>query len=130
MKPGTFTAPVPVPVSDMIVPPVSPAKDPVSSAPGVLVKVGLNTMLLASTFTLPAMFASPVTASARAEPALKKTAVARRPANREPLNFIFAKSLLRGIGRKCSRLRMHLGIQNSSCRVRPVLNHGGIERGI
>ena len=54
----------------------------------VLVKVGLNRMLLAVTVTVPAILASPVTAAAFAELALKNSGTANRPTNRERCNFI------------------------------------------
>ena len=91
MKPGTLVDPVEgPPVNERMVPPVNPAKEPVSRAPGVLTNVGLKRMLVRSTLTFPAMFACPDTAAARAEVALKSAVAARRPANREPLKFIIA----------------------------------------
>jgi hypothetical protein len=56
-KPGTFIAPALEPVRLAIVPPVSPAKAPVSVAPTVFTKVGLKLILVPVTVTLPAIFA-------------------------------------------------------------------------
>lgn len=89
-KPGTDVAPViGRPVRLWMVPPVSPAKSPVSIAPVVETNDGLNLMLIALTETFPAMLAIPVTGVAFSELTRSNAGTANMFLKTVDFNFIF-----------------------------------------
>ena len=87
-NPGTFIVPARDPVRLAIVPPVSPAKAPVSVAPAVFTKLGLKLILVPVTVTLPAMFASPVIGAESATFVSNEHDTKPRPRTRKGLNLM------------------------------------------